>query len=862
MRRAATSLFTLLLLFSFAIGQTTMFASASTGELPSLTMGAAVGANAVTPLLAGDVSLDLVAAGPFTYDHATGVGGAFGNRTISKTNGVVESLEGGDFACGDRVVYFTAITVAPGAGTGQGSVELDYTFDGETTSGGKVGFDDLMSASINTPDSGNKNLDGNESATIVAEQQLGFNAAGKDRVEATVRVDGVDSGDKIILRLVVKLYCSLDPGNVTGNIHAALDAARVVDGGRITTGQQTIPLKQAGDILLPGLNVTKSCPASATVGDTIAYSITVTNSGQDMLVDLVVSDPLLGGALPGFGASLAAGASVTKTFTYTVTGTQDPTTNIVTAMATGQSSGATVSDVAECVTDVLFPDLAVEKTADATPISAGEPIGYTITVRNDGDGVAHGVFVSDALPTDAGLAWSIDDISGGWTCSIVAGVLTCGGPNHTLAGGASSSVHISSPTTAATCGEVANSAGVTSNNDGSPSVGPIVIVVDCPGIHIEKTADADVVDAADSIGFTITVTNNGPGVSRDVVVTDTLPTNDGLNWAIDGGSGAEMCDIDAGDLTCDFGTMHAGDTYDVHISSGTDATTCGVIDNIATVTISNGDGDSDDASLTVNCPDLGMQILKGGPDLVHVGDTITYEMAVALTVPETLYDVVVTDPMCDAAPIYVSGDDGDAALESGETWLFTCTHAVTETDPDPLPNTASVMGTADDGRSTSARDDHVVDVIHPDIEIEKTVDPDSGTPGDTVTYTYEVTNTGDTTLFDVSVDDDILGHIGDIPELAPGQVSILTRDWVLPSEGIFVVNVGTAAGTDVLGETVTDQDDAFVTIVEERRPPTPTPPTAFTGSSATSAAIGAGALLLVGMLALGIGRRRKSHVTG
>ena len=30
-----------------------------------------------------------------------------------------------------------------------------------------------------------------------------------------------------------------------------------------------------------------------------------------------------------------------------------------------------------------------------------------------------------------------------------------------------------------------------------------------------------------------------------------------------------------------------------------------------------------------------------------------------------------------------------------------------------------------------------------------------------------VANTGNTTLYNVSVDDDVLGHIGDIDELAP-----------------------------------------------------------------------------------------------
>ena len=245
-------------------------------------------------------------------------------------------------------------------------------------------------------------------------------------------------------------------------------------------------------------------------------------------------------------------------------------------------------------------------------------------------------------------------------------------------------MHLTSPTTAATCGEVVNAASATSTNDGNPSTGDVTITVNCPDISVDKTADAETVDAADQVGFTITVANAGPGTAYDVVLTDTLPTNDGLDWSIDGGTGAQLCDIATGVLTCNFGDMAAKTSYTVHITSDTDATTCGEIDNTATVTIDNGDGDSADASITVNCPDLGIDIEKGGPDLAHVGDTITYTFDVSLTTPEPLFDVTVTDPNCnEGAPVYVSGDDGDDVLEPGETWSYTCTHLVTDDGPRP-----------------------------------------------------------------------------------------------------------------------------------------------------------------------------------
>jgi hypothetical protein len=164
-----------------------------------------------------------------------------------------------------------------------------------------------------------------------------------------------------------------------------------------------------------------------------------------------------------------------------------------------------------------------------------------------------------------------------------------------------------------------------------------------------------------------------------------------------------------------------------------------------------------------------------------------------------------------------------------------------------------VTGTSDDARDVSDQDDHLIDLIHPDIRIVKSVTPDGGEPGDIVTYRYEVTNTGDTTLYDVRVDDDVIGRIGDIDALEPGETVTLTKDWELPSEGIDVINIGTATGTDVLGEEVSDDDDAFVTVV---LPATP-PPTAFTGGDTWRLGTLAGMLLLVGLTAVGLGRRRR-----
>ncbi|MGZ4127955.1 MAG: DUF7507 domain-containing protein, partial [Actinomycetota bacterium] len=144
---------------------------------------------------------------------------------------------------------------------------------------------------------------------------------------------------------------------------------------------------------------------------------------------------------------------------------------------------------------------------------------------------------------------------------------------------------------------------------------------------------------------------------------------------------------------------------------------------------------------------------------------------------------------------------------------YTCDHVVTTTDSDPLPNTATVDATDKLGRPTSDEDSWVVDIIHPAITIVKTVNPTSGNPGDTVTYTYVVKNTGDVTLTNVTVTDDKLGTIATGLTLDPGESVTLHKTVKLPNAAGLLVNVGTATGTDTLGKKVSAQDNASVTIV-------------------------------------------------
>src|SRR5207342_367681 len=122
---------------------------------------------------------------------------------------------------------------------------------------------------------------------------------------------------------------------------------------------------------------------------------------------------------------------------------------------------------------------------------------FTVTVWNAGSGDAYGVKLNDPLPTNAGLAWTIESQGAGWasTCAIAAGTLKCGPvtvPAGTTQAASTFKVHITSTTTSATggvcpggSGVVDNTGNVTTTNDGSDQSEAQTCVA-APDIQIAK----------------------------------------------------------------------------------------------------------------------------------------------------------------------------------------------------------------------------------------------------------------------------------------------------------------------------------------------------------------------------------------
>ncbi len=235
-----------------------------------------------------------------------------------------------------------------------------------------------------------------------------------------------------------------------------------------------------------------------------------------------------------------------------------------------------------------------------------------------------------------------------------------------------------------------------------------------------------------------------------------------------------------------------------------------------------------------------------GDELVTTlaGADVTYCFTVTNTGDTHLADVTVDDPD-------LSIDQSDMTLRSGDptlvapggtvTWSYdgTATADLTNTaDTTGNPTTAGgtdLAGLADPTDSDTA----AIDVVAPDVTIDKTVyaGHDAGAScaggelvttlaGADVTYCFTVTNTGDTHLADVTVDDpdlsidqsDMTLRSGDPTLVAPGGTVTWSYDGTatadLTNTADTTGNPTTAGGTDLTGLTdPTDSDTAAIDVV-------------------------------------------------
>jgi len=376
-------------------------------------------------------------------------------------------------------------------------------------------------------------------------------------------------------------------------------------------------------------------------------------------------------------------------------------------------------------------DLAVTKTVNTTEVTAGRPVTWGISVRNNGPSVAVStdaspITVTDVIPggisavqdPSAGLtAWTVS-ASNGWPAAAgdtvtwrftgaqlpvgpAQGLSLTGTVDASWTGGAVRNVAVVTP--GATTDPVA------SNNTGEASVTP----GDDTTLAITKTRvvreggtwkDAaqyggplPALVAGETVGYRIVVTNNGPADARDVRVVDEVPgmlsyasvEDENGRWTRTAGPGTDdtfavagTVPAAAGDNTRSFVVTY---TVDSALTPGSD------VENRARAEATNSTNTPRDADTTGSNRVADLSIVKQalGADGSPVADGLVPEVT-AGTQTRFLLTVTNDGPSISSAPIDVSD-----RLPAGLTYVSS---TIDVAGAGARTATASV---SDDGRSLS-----------------------------------------------------------------------------------------------------------------------------------------------------------------
>ncbi|NYE96507.1 putative repeat protein (TIGR01451 family) [Psychromicrobium silvestre] len=324
----------------------------------------------------------------------------------------------------------------------------------------------------------------------------------------------------------------------------------------------------------PAVSLVKSVAevALTSAGQVLHYSFVVTNTGDVALAPVSVSETAFSGtgmepvvSCPPEATSLAPGASVTCTASYTVTQADieaGKVSNTAVASGTPQVGPAVFSTPSSAqLLATQTPAMTITKAAEASavtsPAQPGQLITYSLIASNTGNVTLTKVSITDGLAGLSALTYS-------WPG--MPGVLA---PGQTVT--ATASYHLSQGDIDA--GHVTNAATTT----GTPSSGPVLTpppastdtpLGQVPGLRSTKTADASGITSPAQVGekitYHFTATNTGNLSLTSVKITDGLDGLSQLSYTWPGAPGRlspgqsvtavasytiTQADIDAGQVT-------------------------------------------------------------------------------------------------------------------------------------------------------------------------------------------------------------------------------------------------------------------------------------------------------------------------
>ena len=649
--------------------------------------------------------------------------------------------------------------------------------------GVKVG--DTVTYTVNVTNNGNvtvKDIAMSDSLVTLEEEAFTLTPAGSKSFTYTYNVTqaDVDAG-KIDNTVTAK---GKDPkGTEVSNSATAKVTTEDADAKLAVTKEAKLESDGAIDAISDALTGNK-----AEVGDTITYTVVVTNNGNVTVSDIELSDTLV--TLNEKAFDLAPAGTKKITYTYTVTQADvdaGKIDNIVTATGKDpKNADVTGTDDAEVTAADAKPALTVEKTASPKEgVKLGDTVTYTVKVTNSGNVTVSGIALSDTLVTLNEEAFDLAPAGTKtvtYTYTVTQADVDAGKIDNTVtATGKDPKKDDVTGTANATVTTVAPEAALTVTKTATPTSG---------------------VGAGATVTYTVKVANSGNVTVTGITLKDTLVTLTGDNAAaFDLAPGKEKTITYTYDAT--QADVDAGKIDNTVTATGKDPKNKDV-DGTASVTVTTVDSDAKLAVTKTAKPASG----------VKVGDTVTYTVNVTNNGNVTVKDIVLTDSL-------VTLTEEAFTLAPAGTKTITYTYEVTQADVDAgkIDNTVTAKGTDPKGTevSNSAKATVTTVTADPKLTVEKTAEPTEGVKaGDTVTYTVKVTNSGNVTVSSIAMSDTLVNLSEEAFNLAPAGTKTITYTYKVTQADVDagkIDNTVTATGKDPKNADVTGTDKATVTTV-------------------------------------------------
>jgi hypothetical protein len=516
---------------------------------------------------------------------------------------------------------------------------------------------------------------------------------------------------------------------VTASSNEAPDATDFLD----------IPLVVDGHMTVEKSSTTASLSAPATV----TYDYVVTNTGNLTLTNIVLSDNNDNDDMDCPATTLAVGAHMDCTATHTFTqaeldanGSPDAGSTILFNVVSASSDQtADVTDSLEIPID-QSPAIQVDKSSTTTEISAaGQVVPYTFVVTNVGNMTLTGITVTDPN-CDAAPSYVSGDLNSDTNLQLAESWTY--GCSHTV-------TQAELDANGGGDGDLDNTVTADSTESAPDTDDLSILIAQTPAIQVEKSSTTtSIIAAGQVVPYTFVVTNIGNVTLTGITVTD--PNCDAAPVYV------------SGDLNTD-GMLELAETWTYscsHTVTQTEIDGGGNLSNTVTADSNESGPDTDNLNIPISQSPV-IQVVKSSTttEITAAGQVVPYSFVVTNLGNMTLTGITVSDPNCDAAPTYVSGDlNTDSKLQLAEGWTYTCDHTVTQAEVDAGGNLSNTV-TADSNESAPDTDALNIPITQtPAIHVAKSSTTTSiATAGQVVPYTFVVTNPGNVTLTGITVTD-------------------------------------------------------------------------------------------------------------